>query len=137
MKSASGSPAKSGFFKDITTQGFWRKTGVICLIAAGIMAWYGGATLDRKQDWVWLLGYWGVFTAFLLTAMYAVLVDVRFIKLSYKMGARDIFQETIGDPEFRKALQAALEEERRNPSAPVPVQPGAHRPPPPTIPTED
>ncbi len=100
------------------TQKFWRRAALGCLTAAGVMAWYGGMMMDPKQHWLWLAGYWGVFLFLLLAALYAAVLDLRFIRLHYALGARDIYQETVGDPAFREALRKALEEERRNPTAP-------------------
>lgn len=100
------------------TQKFWRRAALGCLTAAGVMAWYGGMMMDPKQHWLWIAGYWGVFLLLLLATLYAVVLDLRFIRLQYALGARDIYRETVGDPAFREALRKALEEERRNPTAP-------------------
>ena len=100
------------------TQKFWRRASMGCLAAAGAMAWYGATIMDPRQHWLFLAGYWSVFLFLLAAALYAVVLDLRFIRLHYALGAREIYQETVGDPAFREALRKALEEERRNPTAP-------------------
>ncbi|MBI2433825.1 MAG: hypothetical protein HYV26_13240 [Candidatus Hydrogenedentes bacterium] len=62
---------------------------------------------------VWLLAaYWGVFLLLLLLALYLALVDLRFIRLQYLLGRREIFYDTLGSEEFRQALRKAQEEQR-------------------------
>jgi hypothetical protein len=45
--------------------------------------------------------------------MYVVLLDIRYIRLVYRLGQRDIFQHTLGSEEFRRALREAHERENR------------------------
>ena len=100
------------------TQKFWRRAALGCLAAAGLMAWYGAMIMDPRQHWMFLAGYWGLFLLLLLATLYAVVLDIRFIRLKYALGARAIYEETVGDPAFREAMRKALEEERRSKPAP-------------------
>ena len=69
------------------------------------MAWYGSETVKRDQSILFLLGYWGLFLLLVLVALYVVLLDVRYIRLQYKLGQREIFLKTLGSEEFRRALR--------------------------------
>ena len=73
------------------------------------MAWHGGRTLGTEQTPTYLLLYWGVFLLFLLLAMYMVLLDIRYIRMQYLMGRREIYHGTLADEEFRRELIARLE----------------------------
>lgn len=98
----------------LINQRMWRIVGGIAILACVFMAWYGGENLSRNHSPMFLLIYWGIFMLLLLVAMYVVLLDIRYIRLQYTLGARDIFDNTLGSEEFRKAIREAQEEERRN-----------------------
>jgi predicted Holliday junction resolvase-like endonuclease len=78
--------------------------------AAALMVWLG---VDYLRIWSWPVHavYWGFFLLILIAAMYIVLIDIRYIRLQYKLEQREIFQSTLADEEFRKALRAAQEAE--------------------------
>ncbi len=48
--------------------------------------------------------YWGCFFLALLVTLYMVLLDFRYIRLMYLHGERQLFEETLGSEDFRKAL---------------------------------
>jgi len=79
------------------------------------MAWYGAAEVGRGTPWPFLVAYWGAFLLLLLTAMYMVLIDLRYIRLQYLAGRREAFRGTIGDERFRRALIAAQQEAESRP----------------------
>ena len=71
------------------------------------MAWYGAAFLSFREGTLFLLAYWGVFLLLLFVAFYCVLLDIRYIRMLYALERRKLFHETVGNPEFRRALHAA------------------------------
>lgn len=97
----------------IVNQRTWRMIGAAAILVCVIMAWYGGDNLSRNHSPMFLLVYWGIFLLFLLAAFYVVLLDIRYIRLMYVLGERDIFENTLGSEEFQKALREAQEDERR------------------------
>ena len=50
---------------------------------------------------------WGGFLRLLFVALYIVLLDVRYIRMQYHLGKREIFRKTLGSEEFRRALREA------------------------------
>ncbi len=83
----------------------WRMGGAVAVVLAGGMAWYGVAHVNTAFSPGWLLAYWGFFLLLLLAVFYVVLLDIRFIRMRYAIEQRRIFQETLGDASFRKALR--------------------------------
>lgn len=88
----------------------WRIAGVVCIVAAGAMAWFGPGLLQGGVRPGTLVLYWGVFLVFLLAAIACVILDLRYIRLEYAIGKRKAFEDTLGDEEFRKVLMAARAE---------------------------
>ena len=74
------------------------------------MALYG-ARFSLGATRAELFVYWGGFLLLLLIALYAALLDLRYIRLQYLLGQREIFQETLGSEEFRATLRKAQEAE--------------------------
>lgn len=93
------------------TQRGWRITGGVALLVAGGMAWYGPTQLAEGQSVGYLAGYWGIFLVALAVAMWCVMLDLRYIRYEYAEGERDIFQQTLGNEEFRRAIAEAQREE--------------------------
>jgi hypothetical protein len=91
----------------------WRLVGAGALGLCALMAWHGTRNLSVVQPLWYLAAYWGIFLLSLLVAMYVVLLDIRYIRLVYRLGQRDIFQHTLGSEEFRRALREAHERENR------------------------
>jgi hypothetical protein len=91
-------------------QKHWRIAGLITLGGCAALA-FGGAVISWQTWPVWaMLVYWGFFLLLLLMTLYIALLDIRFISAEYAIMRRELFKETLGDEELRKAL---LEGERR------------------------
>ncbi len=84
--------------------------GAILLCAA--MAWFGVDIIRSDAGPVFLLVYWSVFLVLLLVALYIVMLDIRYIRLEYALGEREIFRSTFESEEFQQALRKAVDEER-------------------------
>jgi len=85
----------------------WRIAGGVCLAACGAMALYG-VRLRASEVPPWLfLGYWGLFLVLFLVMLYCVLLDLRYIRAEHAVMQREVFRETLGDEEFRRALREA------------------------------
>lgn len=95
-----------------TMQMRWRLAGLGALALAAVMAWYGvemGFLFSAK----WLTAaYWGFFLFLLITAFYCVLLDLRFIRLQFAAGERQLFKETFGTEEFRRLVAQELKEKQ-------------------------
>ncbi len=88
-------------------QAHWRLVGGICLACCGAMVLFG-VKLKASVVSPWLfLGYWGLFLLLFLVVLFCVLVDLRFIRAERTIMERDVFMETLGDEEFRRALREA------------------------------
>jgi hypothetical protein len=98
------------------TQAGWRKAGGVCIGVAGLMAWFG-VDAESLRSSVLIFGlYWALFLIFFCTAIALVLLDLRYIRLQYSLGKRAIFEETLGDEEFRRRLKAELRDHDGPPS---------------------
>ena len=113
MKKGYGCPITK-FRDSIVSQRTWRAIGLFSLAVCGVMAWYGAKPGMRELTWNVLAVYWGIFLLALLVTLYMVLLDFRYIRLMYLQEEREIFEDTLGDEEFRKALR-----DRARPSRPV------------------
>lgn len=101
------------------TQNTWRMIGGVAIFAAALMAWNGAEELDAGHTKVYLLVYWGLFLVLLITAVYMAILDLRYIKLQYLIGQRELFQKTVDDDMFREALAARLKESSAEPAKPT------------------
>lgn len=110
MKSGSGFPTTKPSGAPLFTQARWRVVGGICIAVSAIMAWYGAESTALRTSMAVFAVYWVVFAAVFLTAMAMVLLDLRYIRLQYKLGKREIFYDTLGDEEFRRVLKKELRE---------------------------
>lgn len=94
-------------------QRHWRIVGGICLTGCGVMAVYG-VNLKVTEIAPWLfLGYWGLFLVLFLIVLYCVLLDLRYIRAEHAIWQREVFNETLGDEEFRRALKEAQAKSNR------------------------
>jgi hypothetical protein len=92
-------------------QWHWRVAGGICIVTAGFMA-YGGAHASFVRQSVLAFSlYWGVFLILFLAALFCAWLDMRYIRAEYALAKRDVFQETLGDEEFRQTLRDAQKTE--------------------------
>jgi hypothetical protein len=83
----------------------WRRIGLASLAVCGAMAWGGTRSGVTHLGPLALLAYWGVFLAALLVALYMALIDLRYIRLQYSLGEKELFEETLGSEELRTALR--------------------------------
>ncbi|MCH7910580.1 MAG: hypothetical protein IIB38_13315 [Candidatus Hydrogenedentes bacterium] len=112
-------------------QKMWRTWGAIAVLGAGGMAWYA-VTADILRDTVahlatrsmeevtevatqtsltFCLAYWFVFMLLILASFYAAFLDIRYLRLQYAVGKRELLRDTLDDEEFRKALLNAMDDE--------------------------
>ena len=112
-------------------QKMWRKWGAIAVFGAGGMAWYAidanilrdtvahlaGRFMEEATEvatgtsLAFCLAYWLVFTLLILSAFYAAFLDIRYLRLQYAVGKRELLRDTLEDKEFRKALLDAIDDE--------------------------
>ena len=87
----------------------WRIAGAVCLLLCGVLVWFGDS-LTAGAGIGFLAAYWGLCLAALLGALFCVLLDLRYIRAEYALERREIFQDTLGDENFRAALLEAQRE---------------------------
>lgn len=73
------------------------------------MAWYGAQPGVTRLGVPLQIAYWGIFTLALLTAVYVALLDLRYIRLQYTLGERELYNDTLGAEELRAALSNSRE----------------------------
>ncbi|MCL4218587.1 MAG: hypothetical protein KJ052_16495 [Candidatus Hydrogenedentes bacterium] len=95
-------------------QKHWRLAGYIILALIAFLVWNGTQWSALHKSLGWFLGYWGFVVVLVILALYLALIDIRYIRLQYLIAQREIFRETIGDEEFRKALREAQEAKSGN-----------------------
>lgn len=86
------------------TQRKWRAIGLVTLTGAGAMA-VGGVWVKAADSRLFFALYWSIFLGLLVTTLYMVLLDLRYIRVLYTSGKREIYKETLGNEEFRRSLQ--------------------------------
>lgn len=115
MKSESGSPTtKNTHTQALVTQSRWRIVGGVCIAVAGLMAWFGAASPSIRGSLVVFAVYWSVFAVVFMVAIAMVLLDLRYIRLQYQLGKREIFLDTLGDEEFRRVLKRELRDRQHD-----------------------
>lgn len=70
-----------------------------------------GAPVARAHPLLFA-GYWLVFSLLLVGALYCVLLDIRYIRLEYRLARRRLFHETLGSEDFRRTLQEQTDRDR-------------------------
>ncbi len=68
------------------------------------MAWWGANTVVWIRNPVVFFGYWGLFILLLMVSLFIVALDIRYIRLQYLLGQRELLRQTIEDEAFRRAL---------------------------------
>jgi len=91
---------------------------VCFLLAAAAMAWYGPSIAGPGAGLRFIVIYWAVFVLFILLALYMALLDLKYIRLQYHLAERELYEQTLGSPSFRQALQAAEEAKKSGPPPP-------------------
>jgi len=96
----------------MTMQMRWRLAGAAALAVAAAMVWFG-VDSDFLLSATWLTAaYWGLFVFLLIVAFYCVLLDLRFIRLQFVAGERELFKDTFDNEEFRRLVARELKEQR-------------------------
>ena len=98
-------------------QRIWRTIGTVAIAGAALMAWYGASEVTRNVPKPFFIAYWAGFALLLVIALYMALLDLRYIRLQFLVGRREVFRSTVGDEDFRRALIAAQQaNEKENPT---------------------
>ena len=71
------------------------------------MAWSGTKSGVTRLDPAFQVAYWVIFLLVLLLAIYVALLDLRYVRMQYSQGEKDLFEDTLGSEEFRTALRDA------------------------------
>ena len=103
-KSASGSPNANPPGSPILRQRQWRKAGALTIAVCTLLAWVGAKAHFFLESPVLCILYWGLFLVLMALIFLIVWLDVRYIRFQYALERRNVFRETLGDEEFRKAL---------------------------------
>ncbi len=109
-------------------QNQWRAIASATVICAALMAWYAVRSeilYDSAAHFLSLfsndvnraavgtsvffcIAYWGVFSLLIFVSLYVAALDIRYIRLQYVLGKREILKGTIDDTEFRDTLIDAI-----------------------------
>lgn len=92
------------------SQNTWRVTGGVAIAVCAAMTLFSGFIVKQGTPLPILAAYWGVWVLLLLVALYCVLLDLRHLKMQFKMEERDLFKETLAEESFRAALLQAQRE---------------------------
>lgn len=60
-----------------------------------------------RQSLTHFVVYWLLFFAFFVTALLLAIWDLRYIRAQYRVDERELFQQTLGEEDFRKRLRDA------------------------------
>ena len=97
----------------MVTQWKWRVIGVVCLIVCVLLAVMSTFVVSPGVSVLFLIIYWGLFTALMLVALYIALLDIRYTRMRYKLAERVLFHDAFMTPEFRDAMKNAVTEQGR------------------------
>lgn len=95
----------------MSAQTIWRTVGGGAIGLCVIMAVVGVRAEFLRTSPLVFFAFWGVFLVLFLVAIFCVLLDLRYIRLQYKLAKRELFHETLGDETFRRKLKKLAEEE--------------------------
>ncbi len=90
---------------DFFNQRIWRTVGAAALAIAGVMAWYGDTLTAGAGEARYVFAYWAALLLFVLLALYMAFIDIRYIRLQYRLEQRDLFTKTLGAEKFRTSLK--------------------------------
>lgn len=91
----------------LLTQPGWRTLAAAAILVSALMAWFGVKWEALRESSVLFFGYWGLFAILLLGAVYIAFLDMRYIRLQYRIAERELFRQTLGEDSFRDELRAA------------------------------
>jgi hypothetical protein len=89
----------------VNAQGKWRIIGGAAILMAGLLAFWGAESFRQKYSPWFFVAYWALFLVLLFVALFCAWLDMRYIRLQYKLGQRAIFEETLGSEDFRRELR--------------------------------
>ncbi len=92
------------------SQNSWRITGGAAIAVCAAMTLFSGFIVKPGTPIPILAVYWAVWVLLLLVALYCVLLDLRHLKMQFKVEERDLFKETLAEESFRAALVKAQRE---------------------------
>jgi len=95
-------------------QQIWRSAGLVFILGSAGMAWYGANIPWREYSLNFFVIYWGGFMVLFVAAIYCALLDIRYITAQYAAAKREVFRETLGDEDFRRALREAHKKKQSN-----------------------
>ncbi len=95
----------------------WRIAGGLAIGLSALLALFGDDTFRGERHLGFLIVYWGLFLLCLLVALFAVVLDLRYIRAQYAVEQRDAFRDTLGNKEFRETLLKAQREYEREQNA--------------------
>lgn len=88
------------------------------LVAAGVLAWYGANRPEIwSVSWASFVVYWGMFFLLLAASLYIVVLDIHFIRLQYVLAKRELYRQTLGEENFRRALIQAQQKDVSGPDS--------------------
>lgn len=91
-----------------TWQKRWRIAGGFTVLVCAAMAVFGVDMQMLHDSTPLFLIYWGVFILLFFATLYFVALDLRYIRAEHAIAKRDLFQNTLGDQEFRETLEEAV-----------------------------
>jgi hypothetical protein len=86
----------------------WRIAGMVTIGICAIMAGFGVDMQMLRESTTLFLVYWGIFALLFFVTLYIVALDLRYTRAQHAIAERDLFHETLGDPQFRDALNEAV-----------------------------
>jgi hypothetical protein len=91
------------------TQRRWRILGAVILLTSLIMAVAGPHLEGLKESLFLFTFYWVGCVVLIAAALFIALLDLRYVRVQYRMAEREIFRRTLGEPAFREELRQATE----------------------------
>jgi hypothetical protein len=86
----------------------WRIVGAVTIAICAAMAGLGVNIQLLHDSKPLFFVYWGVFALLFFLTLYIIVLDLRYIRAQHAIATRDLFQNTIGDREFRQELNEAI-----------------------------
>lgn len=88
----------------------WRIVGGVAVGICGVMALRGSGNEALNSSRIGFIIYWSVFLLLFAVAIFCVLLDIRHIRMQFAMAKREIFEQTLGEESFRKAMRGGTKE---------------------------
>lgn len=86
-------------------QKHWRVAGGVGLAICSAMAVYGAKSEGLRRSPTLFLAYWCIFLVIFLFTIWMAIIDIRYIRMEYALGKKEIFKQTLGEEGFREALR--------------------------------